>query len=137
MEIPVYDRSNYLKGLLITARKDNQLSEHEKKIIKRISDRLGFAPDFYDEVIQNLLANKYINEDPIRFSNDKIAESFIIDALRVAFSDTSVPTPELEWLKNVASVNEISLEWFESQSNKIKNSPFITKQTEFALYSII
>lgn len=137
MEIPVYDRSNYLKGLLITARKDNQLSEHEKKIIKGISDRLGFASDFYDEAIHNLLANKYISEEPIKFSNDRIAESFIIDALKVAFSDTSTPTPELDWLKNVASANQIKPEWFEEQSSKVKNSPFVTKQTEFALYSII
>ena len=36
MQIPVIDRSNYLKGLLITARKDKQLTESEKEIIKEI-----------------------------------------------------------------------------------------------------
>ncbi|QQS36705.1 MAG: hypothetical protein IPM56_01740 [Ignavibacteriales bacterium] len=137
MDIPVFDRSNYLKGLLITARKDNQLTEEEKNIIKGISDRLGFAKDFYDEVIQNLLANKYIKEDPIKFSDPKIAESFLIDALKLSFSDTSAPTPELDWLRGVAKVNNIKPDWFEEQSHKVKNSPFITKQTEFALYSII
>jgi tellurite resistance protein len=137
MEIPVYDRSNYLKGLLITARKDNQLSEQEKKIIKGISERLGFASDFYDEVIHNLLANKYIKEDVLKFSKEKIAESFIIDALKVAFSDASLPVPELTWLRNVAVANNISSEWFEEQSAKVKNSPFTAKLTEFALYSII
>ncbi len=137
MDIPVFDRSNYLKGLLITARKDNQLTDEEKNIIKGISDRLGFATDFYDEVIQNLMANKYILEDPIKFSDRKIAESFIIDALKVAFSDTTVPTPELVWLKTIAKENDIKPEWFDEQSHKVKHSPFLTKQTEFALYSII
>ena len=37
MEISIIDKSNYLKGLLITARKDNQLTETEKKILKDLT----------------------------------------------------------------------------------------------------
>ncbi len=76
MNIPVIDKSNYLKGLLITARKDKKLAESEKKIIREIAERLGFSSDFYEETLRNLLANKYLIEDPVKFSDIKIAESF-------------------------------------------------------------
>ena len=46
MDIPQIDRSNYLKGLLITAKVDKQLTDPEKKIIKEFSDKLGFSSDF-------------------------------------------------------------------------------------------
>ena len=62
MNIPVIDKSNYLKGLLITARKDKILAESEKKIIRKIGERLGFSSDFYEETLNNLLRNKYLVE---------------------------------------------------------------------------
>ena len=79
MEIPQIDRSNYLKGMLITARKDNQLNETEISIIKKFAKRLGFSSDFFEETISHLLENKYITEEPIKFSSQDIAKSFIED----------------------------------------------------------
>ena len=55
MNIPLIDRSNYLKGLFITAKLDKELSQKEKDILKKISDKLGFASDFYDETIRSLI----------------------------------------------------------------------------------
>ena len=55
MQIPQLDRSNYLKGLLITARKDEQLTDSEKNMIRKLSERLGFSLDFFEETINNLL----------------------------------------------------------------------------------
>ena len=52
MEIPQIDRSNYLKGLLITAKKNQQLTEKEKEIIRKFSNRLGFSQDFFEEVLR-------------------------------------------------------------------------------------
>jgi len=137
MEIPVIDRSNYLKGLLITARKDNQLSESEKKIIRSIAERLGFATDFYEDTLKTLLANKYIQEDPIKFSNKRIAESFVIDGLKLAFSDNSETNIEIEWLKKTAGTNDLKEEWFDKKLNECRNSsnPFAIK--DLALLSII
>ena len=48
------DKSNYLKGLLILAKKDNQLRDSEKNIIRSVAQRLGFSKDFYEETLQNL-----------------------------------------------------------------------------------
>jgi hypothetical protein len=137
MQIPVIDRSNYLKGLLITARKDKQLTESEKEIIKEISEKLGFASDFYEETIKNLMANKYIDEDPIQFSENKIARSFIIDGLRLAFSDKKTSLHELDWLKKTASANGLSSEWFDSRVAECKKTAGTLIVNDFALLSII
>ncbi|MCJ7554233.1 MAG: hypothetical protein MUO34_10155, partial [Ignavibacteriaceae bacterium] len=83
MNIPVLDRSNYLKGLLITAKLDKSLTDKEKEIIKGISDKLGFATDFYNETIRSLLSNQYISEETIIFSDSKIARSFLTDAIKL------------------------------------------------------
>jgi hypothetical protein len=137
MEIPIIDKSNYLKGLLITARKDNQLAESEKKIIKDISVRLGFASDFYEDVIKSLLNNKYITDEPIKFSDKKIAESFVDDGLRLAFSDNRVTDNEISWLRATADVNGIEKKWFEDKMSAHKSSPGLLMNSDFALYSII
>ena len=53
MNIPIIDRSNYLKGLFITAKLDKELTDKEKDILKKISDKLGFASDFFQETIRS------------------------------------------------------------------------------------
>ncbi len=137
MEFPLLDKSNYLKGLLIVARKDNQLAESEKKILKSVAEKLGFASDFYEETIKNLLYNKHIGDEPIKFSNKKIAESFVSDGLKLAMSDNKVTENELSWLKNTALVNGISEESFEKYLKKDKESLGQFLNNEYALFSII
>jgi uncharacterized tellurite resistance protein B-like protein len=137
MNIPLLDRSNYLKGLFITAKLDRQLTEKEKEILKKISDKLGFATDFYDETIRGLLSNKYLAEDPIIFSDQNIAKSFIRDAIRLVYSDGQVAGNEIEWLKKTASANNIEDEFVkeEIQLNESSSKPLIN--SDFALFSII
>ncbi|MDO8549490.1 MAG: hypothetical protein Q7S39_04965 [Ignavibacteria bacterium] len=137
MQIQVIDKSNYLKGLLITARKDKKLADSEKKIIKGISEKLGFASDFYEEVVHGLLANKYIDEEPIKFSNVKIAESFLIDGLRLAYSDNPVVSGEIDWLRKTAIKNGLSEKWFEEKLQTLKTNAGNSLITDFALLSII
>ena len=137
MNIPVLDRSNYLKGLLIVARKDNQLFESEKKIIKSISDRLGFASDFYEETIRGLLSNKYISDDPVKFSDKKIAKSFISDGLKLAYSDDNIDGAELKWLKTTAQLNDIDSDWFSEMLEVYKDGTNSGSDKDFALYSIV
>lgn len=137
MNIPVLDRSHYLKGLLITAKLDKQLSDKEKEIIKGISDKLGFATDFYNETIRGLLSNQYISDEPIKFSDKKIAESFLSDAIKLAYSDGSISEAELNWLKETARINLINENFIQNTITSYKNSPILLRNTEFALYSII
>jgi len=131
------DKSNYLKGLLIIARKDNQLADSEKEILKKISDKLGFASTFFEETLQNLLINEHITEEPIKFSNKEIACSFISDGLKLAFSDKKIHEPEIEWLKSVCVENDIDLSWFNIQYKHYKDSLNISVENNLSLYSII
>lgn len=137
MEIPQLDRSNYLKGLLITARKDNQLSETEIAIIKKIATRLGFSLDFFNETISNLLENKYITEEPIKFSEQNIAQSFIEDALKLALSDDSISENETVWLRETARENGLDKEWFNKKMKEIQSKPHLIGKMDFALFSLI
>ncbi len=137
MEFPLLDKSNYLKGLLIIARKDNQLAESEKDILKSTSEKLGFASDFYEETIKNLLHNKHIAEEPIIFSDKEIASSFISDGLKLAFSDMKIHAAEIEWLKETALKNSIELTWFEKEQQKINQETNQSIQSDLKLYSII
>lgn len=137
MELTLIDKSSYLKGLLIVAKKDKQLTEPEKKIIRDIAVRLGFATDFYEDTLRSLLANKYILENPVKFSQRKISESFIIDGLKLAFADNMVSDVELEWLKLTALENGIEESWYEEKLKKYKESSSFLHSSEFALFSII
>ena len=137
MEIPQLDRSSYLKGLLITARKDNQLSEAEISIIKKIATRLGFSSDFFNETISNLLENKYITEEPIKFSEQNIAKSFIEDGLKLALSDESVTDDEMNWLEDTAKENGLDEDWVNKKMKDIQSKPHLLGKTDFALFSLI
>lgn len=137
MDIPQIDRSNYLKGLLITARKDNQLNETEVSIIKKFAARLGFSTDFFNETISNLLDNKYITEEPIKFSTQDMAKSFIEDGLKLALSDDTINDAETEWLKETSKVNGIEEEWFNKKMKEIQSKPHLIGKMDFALFSLI
>lgn len=137
MEFPPIDRSGYLKGLLITARKDNQLTETEIALIKKLATRLGFSSDFFEETITHLLENKYITEEPIKFSKLEIAKSFIEDGLKLALSDDSVSDNEILWLKATAKENSIEEEWVDKKLKELKGKPLLIGKVEFALFSLI
>lgn len=110
----VPDKSNYLKGLLILARKDEQLVDDEKNIIRTVAQKFGFSKDFYEDTLKSLMTNKYITEEPILFSSRQVAELFLEDGFRLAFSDEVMHTKELEWLKIIANANGIEDEYFET-----------------------
>ena len=137
MNIPIIDRSNYLKGLFITAKLDKELTSKEKDILKKFSDKLGFASDFFDETIRSLLTNKYIFEEPIIFSDQKIASSFLRDAVKLACVNNLITEEEINFLKDTASANNINKEFVEKELKSYKDSSnyFISK--DFALFSII
>ena len=137
MDFPLIDRSNYLKGLLITARKDKQLTDTETAMIKKLASRLGFSSDFFEETISNLLENKYITEEPIKFSNQEIAKFFIEDGLKLALSDGHDNVEEINWLKEIAKENDIREEWVNKKLEELKDKPSLISKFDFALFSII
>lgn len=70
-----------------------------------------------------MLANKYLSEEPIIFSDKKIAESFVTEGLNLAHSDKSIVGVEIDWLRSLAIENKLSEEWFEDKIENIKNAP--------------
>ena len=110
----VPDKSNYLKGLLILARKDDMLVDNERDFIRSVARKFGFSKDFYEDVLKSLMTNKYIVDDPIIFSSKQIAELFLDDGIKLAFSDEVMHDNELHWLKVIAKANNIDDKVFES-----------------------
>lgn len=137
MNISVLDRSNYLKGLFITAKLDKELTQKEKDILKTVSDKLGFASDFFNESIKSLLTNKYIQKEPITFSDKEIAVSFLNDAVKLACVNNLVTYEEIKWLKEIADVNQVDNQIIEKELNEYKQTPKSFFGKEFALFSII
>ena len=137
MNIPIIDRSNYLKGLFITAKLDKELTDKERDILKEISNRLGFASDFFQETIRSLLTNKYIVEEPIIFSNQEIAISFLKDAVKLASINDLVTEAEINWLNKTAEVNKINNDFVDKEFKTFKETPRSIVRSDFALYSII
>ena len=54
MEILTQDKSSYLKGLLIIAKKAKVLAEAEESVIRQLDKKLGFLECFYEETPQSL-----------------------------------------------------------------------------------
>jgi uncharacterized tellurite resistance protein B-like protein len=137
MNITVLDKSSYLKGLLILAKRDKVLAESEEEIIRNVAHRLGFSSDFYEETLKGLLSNEYLTEDPVKFSEERISHSFIIDGLKLAHSDGNPDDREINWLRETAKENKISPEWFEKVLQEMNSKPLGLLNNDFELYSLI
>jgi hypothetical protein len=133
MKINDRDKSTYLKGLLILAKRDKVLAESEELIIRDIASRLGFSSDFYEYTLQNLISNEFLTEEPVKFSNQKIAQSFIVDGFRLAHSDKHLDEREIGWLRETANENNINIEWFNNKLTEIKSKPMYSPLNEIAL----
>lgn len=123
MKLTVRDRSSYFKGLLLLIKKDNRVSEGEEKIMTKIGETLGFEKLFIQGAIKELMENEFLTDDIPLFSDQSIAESFILDGMKVAFSDNEFSAEELEHLTQIAKQNGIDKEWLMNLiSNYLKYS---------------
>lgn len=123
MTLSVLDKSNYFKAILILARKDRKISKAEREMMLKIGTMLGFEREFCKNAIDEILVNKYITPDPPKFSNPKIAESLIIDGMKLALTDRELVKDEIEYLKSIASKNGLDTDWLREVINsEIKNN---------------
>ena len=86
MKIPLIDRSNYFRGLLLLIRKDRKVENPEIQLMKQIGKTLGFEPAFCENAITSILENKYILDETPIFSTKEIATLFIKDGLYLAIT---------------------------------------------------
>jgi hypothetical protein len=114
-KIPLVDRSNYYRGLLVLIGKDRVIDERERSLMLRLGRMLDFDSRFCEAAIENLLDNKYINDEPLVFGNREIAECFLRDAIRLAFADEKIHAHELAWLRTIAQANKVKEEWLDEE----------------------
>ncbi len=111
MQLTMLDRSTYFKGLLLLIKKDKIITKGENDLMIKIGQTLGFEKVFIKNAINDLLENEFLTDDIPVFSNRFFAESFILDGLKVAFSDNEFSAEELEHLTAIANQNGIDREW--------------------------
>ncbi len=112
MNISVVDASNYFKGLLILISKDRKVTESEILLMKRVGKVLGFEEEFCDQAIKGILENEHVRDQPPKFSSKDLAMKFVHDGLVLAFSDNEIHQTEEGWLKLVAELNGLDVQWF-------------------------
>ncbi|GBD86748.1 hypothetical protein BMS3Abin03_00672 [bacterium BMS3Abin03] len=137
MAIPLRDKSNYLRGLLILARKDNCISDSDKAIIIKAAEWLGFSSDFCNEILKTLLENEFIESEPVKFMNHTVAQSFISDGLKLVCSNKLTGDVELLWLRKTAEINYISQDWCDMELAHCQCYIRSTIPTQLTLYSIM
>ena len=111
----ILDKSNYFKGLLLLAGKDNIIDNKEEELLKQVGQTLGFEQKFYEDAIRYILENEFISKEPPKFSEKIIAECFILDGIKLALVDKNLSPDEIEWLKDVATINDIDKGWLNSE----------------------
>jgi len=116
------DRSFYFKSLLILSKIDEDVSIQEKEILKIVGERLGFNKEFCDATINEVIENKHIKNEPLKFSNQQMANMFLRDAIKLAYSDSKLDNDEYNWLLECAKVNGIPESRVNEQITKVLNS---------------
>src|SRR4030066_903588 len=107
MKISIIDRSLYFRGLMLLIRKDREIRYEEKQLMMRIGAILGFEKKFCKNAIDEIIHNKNIDDSPPLFSNSKIAEYFIHDAIIISLADKEIHEAEIAWLNDIARANDI------------------------------
>lgn len=111
MEMTCLDRSNYLRGLLLLVRQNNEVKDEEFCMIMKIGERLGFAHDFCNGALKDILDNEHIVDEPPKFSSKGVAEEFVKEGIKLAIVDNDLDLKELEWIDSVVRENELEEEW--------------------------
>jgi hypothetical protein len=122
MKIPLPERGNYYRGLLVLIRKDRSISVRERELVIRFGEVLDFDKRFCESAVNDLLDNKHIRNEPVTFSNMAIAECFVRDALLLASIDGEFHPKEMDWLKAVAQANGLEHEWLSNEIRRLQGS---------------
>jgi hypothetical protein len=119
MKVTVKDAGNYFRGLLVLVARDRRISNEEVDLMHHVGKSLGFEKRFYESAVNEILENTFIVTSPPIFCSSKLAQSFILDGLKVAASDGDLHSFEDEFLRSCAELNGLALEWFAREKGKI------------------
>ena len=136
MPMTLTDRSDYFRGLLLLTRKDNVITNEEKAVLLRLGELLQFNREFCENTIRDLLQNPYFDEKPPLFSNRECAEMFLLDGIKLAFADHNLHKKEYAWMQEIATKNDISLEWLSTRlSGSLNEKDYDRNNFEIERYS--
>jgi len=85
----------------------------------QVGQALDFDLRFCENAIDDLLDNPHIKAEPITFSDEETARSFLHDAILIALSDGKLHPRELSWLKTVADANGLNDSWLSNEIARI------------------
>jgi hypothetical protein len=98
---------------MLLIRKDRKIDAAERTMAVRVGKILSFEKNFCENVIEQIMDNKYIVDLPPRFSAPDIARCFIKDGLKLSSADGYIHANELIWLKAVAATNGLEDKWYD------------------------
>ncbi|MCB0746575.1 MAG: hypothetical protein KDC90_03850 [Ignavibacteriae bacterium] len=105
MELTYKDKGEFLRGFLILAKKDNDISVHERSMAMVVGKYFGFDDKFCEESIDNILENEYISGAPPIFSNSKIAQFFVDECTDIINQIDVVKENQRSWLQETLEKN--------------------------------
>ena len=115
MKNDYFDRSSYVKGLLLLIGKDKKITDEERDFLHTVGKALSFNKKFIDRAIDELFENKYLGNEPPVFSQKQYAEAFLRDAITLVFVDHELSKEEFDWLQSVAVANGMSNDWLKNE----------------------
>jgi hypothetical protein len=122
MKVRTLDISNYFKSIILLIGKNRIIPNDDRILLLDICKILNMDQEICSRKIDNSYDNEYIINAPPQFSSKIIAESMLKDGIRIAFADKKVHLYELEWLRSIASENNISDWWLSEEIGSFLNS---------------
>lgn len=113
MKITLMDRSLYFKGLMLLIRKDRLVEAGERAMVMHVGALFSFEKGFCREVIDEILTNPHVVDEPPLFSHAEIARCFVQDGLKLSLADGQIHDKECEWLRAVVATNHLDESWYE------------------------
>jgi hypothetical protein len=107
MGVPLIERGDYYRGLLVLIRRDRVIRVQERELMIQLGQALDFDKRFCERAMDDLLKNPHSKDAPMKFSSRETAENFMRDAIMLALVDGELHPKELSWLKAVANANSL------------------------------
>ena len=111
------DKSNYFRGLLLLASRDNKISEREQGSIKKIARILNYEQEFVENALSGLLENQYISKEPPEFADKEFARAFIKDGIKMVFVNWTAGISNAAWNFSSAGDGCISVSFVSISKN--------------------
>ena len=131
MTVNPLDTSNYFRGLLILACSEKPITNNEKISLKKIGSILGFNHSFVEASIDDFVNNKHIKPDVPQFSCTEIAELFLKDGIKLAFTNNILSVHQIDWLIAFAIENKLSKQWFFIELENYLDNHEGSQETDF------